>query len=323
MKKIIILFSAFLIPVLPAQGQGTFDMARKVDVPAASSLPDLQGPYFGQKPPGTTPEVFAPGILGAGISKRDVAISSDGREIYFGASSGKLMTIYWMRQREGRWSEPEVAPFAADSNYHHFEPSLSVDGRQIYFLTNRPAKGKEPKPGWTYQNIWAADRGPDGLWGEPYDPGAVINGDGQQFFPSLTRNGTLYFTRVDGRNKKPALWRARPTGGKFSAAERLPDKINGNGALYNAFIAPDESYLIACVDGRPVSGNPGKANYFIFFRDEEDAWSDGLPFGPEINITGSAAMSSFVSPDGKYLFFAAKSDIWWTDATVIERLRRK
>ena len=72
-----------------------------------------------------------------------------------------------------------------------------------------------------------------------------------------------------------------------------------------------------------MNGNPGKANYFIFFRDEKDAWSDGLPFGPEINMKGSAALSSFVSPDGKYLFFAARSDIWWVDAKVIEALKEK
>ena len=129
------------------------------------------------------------------------------------------MTIYWTRQTDGRWSVPEVAPFAADSNYHHFEPCLSVDGRRIYFLTNRPAEGKEDKPGWTYQNIWAADRGPDGLWGKPYDPGPHINGDGQQFFPSLTRDGILYFTRVDGQTKKPALWRARPAKKIFGRRE--------------------------------------------------------------------------------------------------------
>jgi len=283
----------------------------------------LQGEYLGQKPPGMTPEIFGPGVLGAGISKRDVAISPDGREIYFGASSGRVMTIFWMRLRDGRWSDPEVAPFATDTNFHHFEPCLSADGRKIYFLTNRPAQGKEAKPGWTDQNIWAADRDPNGRWGKPYDPGPFLNGGGQQFFPSLTRDGTLYFTRVDGQTKKPAIWRARFAGGKYAAAERLPDKINGNGVPYNAFIAPDESYLIACVGGRTVDGNPGKTNYFVFFRNEKDAWSDGLPFGPEINMTGSAAMSPYVSTDGKYFFFAARSDIYWIDAKVIGALKGK
>ena len=316
MNKAALLVSAALLFAFPAlkaaDGTGT-------DI--RSSAP--QGEYLGQKPPGMTPEIFAPGILGAGISKRDVAISSDGGEIYFGASSGRKTTIYWLRLRDGRWSEPEVAPFASDSNYHHFEPCLSADGLKIYFLTNRPAIGKEPKPGWAYQNIWAANREADGSWGEPYDLGPVINGDTQQYFPSLTGDGTLYFTRVDSQTKRTAIWRARPVAGKYPVAERLPDKINGNGTPYNAFIASDESFLIACVDGRPVDGNPGKANYFAFFRDPNDAWSDVVPFGSEINLPGSAAMSPYVSPDGKYFFFAAKSDIFWVEAKVIAALKEK
>lgn len=317
-----------------------------------SDFPKLTGPYLGQKPPGLIPEVFAPGIVCTGIMERDMAVSPDGREIYFGISVGNGVTIMGTRLQEGRWTEPEVAPFAADPNYFHFEPCLSPDGRRIFFLTNRPGLGKEAKPGWAYQNIWAADRRPDGTWGEPYDPDPALNGDTQQFFPSLTRDGTLYFSRMDRQTRKPAIYRARSLEGKFAPAEKLPDKINGNGSPYNAFIAPDESYLIACVDGRPSEGNPGRANYFIYFRDPNDNWSDGLPFGPEVNIKGSTAMSPYVTPDGKYFFFAAQKtadrfiagprgktlgqllemsnsyqngdyDIYWVEAKVIQDLRLK
>jgi hypothetical protein len=256
----------------------------------------------------------------------------------------------WTRLREGRWSEPEVAPFAADPNYFHFEPSLSADGGRIFFLTNRPTRGKEPKTGWVYQNIWAADRKPGGSWGEPYDPDSAINAGGQQYFPSLTKDGTLYFARVDTQAKKPTIFRSRFVNGRFSEAERLPNKINGTGTPYNACIAPDESYLIACVDGRPYDANPGKANYFVFFRDKDDNWSEGIPLGPEVNMKGSTAMSSSVSPDGEYFFFAAQKtaerftgslkgrtlhdlvemynspqngnyDIYWVSARIIESLK--
>jgi hypothetical protein len=315
-------------------------------------FPRLTGPYLGQKSPGLTPEVFAPGVVCTGIMERDMAVSPDGKEIYFGVAMGRLVTIMWTRLQEGSWREPEIAPFAADPDYFHFEPALSADGKRIFFLTNRPGWGKEAKPGWTCQNIWAADRNPDGSWGQPYDPGPVINGEGQQFFPSLTRDGTMYFSRVDGKTKKTAIVRSRLVNGSFAEAERLPDKINGNGTPYNAFIAPDESYLIACVDERPCAHNPGRANYFIFFRDPHDAWSDGLPLGPEINLKSSTAMSPYVSPDGKYFFFAAQKtaqrfsgsllgkslsellemnqscqngsyDIYWVDAGIIEELRPK
>lgn len=318
----------------------------------ASDFPRLSGPYLGQKPPGLTPELFAPGIVCSGMMERDVAITADGSEIYFGVSFGNVATILWTRLRQGHWSEPEVAPFAADANYFHFEPALSADGKRIFFLCNRPGQGQETKPGWAYQGIWAADRRPDGSWGEPYDPFPALNGDAKQFFPSITRDGTLYFTRVDKQARKPALYRSRPVNGEYTTAEKLPETVNGKGTPYNAFIARDESYLIACVDGRPYDANPNEANYFIFFRDKDDHWSDGIPFGPEVNLKGSTAMSPYVSPDGKYLFFAAQKtsdrfrgmlmgrtrswlqemndscqngnyDIYWVDAGIIEALRPK
>jgi hypothetical protein len=313
-------------------------------------FPKLTGPYLGQRPPGMTPELFAPGIVCTGMMERDVAISPDGSEIYFGVTFGNIVTIMWTRLLETGWSEPEVAPFASDANYFHFEPALSADGRRIFFLSNRAGAGKEPKPGWAYQGIWAADRRADGSWGEPYDPFPALNGEAQQFFPSLTRGGTIYFTRMDPKTRKPAVCRSRIVNGEYAAVEKLPDKVNGSGTPYNAFIAPDEGYLIACVDGRPYDANPGEANYFVFFRDEADHWSDGIPLGPEINMKGSTAMSPYVSPDGKYFFFAAQKtaarfsgplkgrtlawllemngscqngnyDIYWVDAGIITKLK--
>lgn len=318
----------------------------------AGEFPRLSGPYLGQTPPGKSPEIFAPGIVCTGIMERDVAVSADGREIYFGAAIGNMVTILWTRLRQGRWSEPEVAPFAADASYFHFEPALSADGRRVYFLTNRHGKDKPDKPGWAYQNIWAADRLDDGRWSEPYDPFPALNAEGRQFFPSLTRNGVLYFTRVDPKTRKPAICRCRPVNGEYVAAEKLPEQVNGVGTPYNAFIAPDESFLIACVDGRPCDSNPGEANYFVFFRDPGDRWSDGVALGPEVNRKGSTAMSPYVTPDGKFFFFAAQMtaerfrgpfagwtlgrlldmsssaqngnyDIYWVDAGVIAALRPK
>jgi hypothetical protein len=317
---------------------------------SGSGFPRLNGPWLGQSPPGLTPELFAPGIVCSGLNERDVAVSADGREIYFGVSFGRVTTIMWTRLQGGRWSEPEVAPFAADAAYFHFEPALSADGRRVFFLTNRPGPGGEAKPGWANQTIWAADRAADGSWGEPYDPAPEINGGGLQFFPSLTRDGTLYFSRMDRKTRRTEICRARRSGAGFGPVEALPAPVNGEGTPYNAFIAPDESYLIACVDGKPLAANPGTANYFVFFRDAHDRWSEGVALGGEVNWPGSTAMSPYVSPDGRYFFFAAQRtaarfqaplrgrtlaqlvqmsasaqngnyDIYWVDARVIAALR--
>lgn len=44
----------------------------------------LTGEYVGQTPPGNTPELFAPGLITTGTYTRDVAMTPDGSELYFG-----------------------------------------------------------------------------------------------------------------------------------------------------------------------------------------------------------------------------------------------
>ena len=212
--------------------------------------------------------------------------------------------------------------------------------------------GKKPKPGWAYQNIWASDKQSDGTWGDIYNPDTALNRPNSQFYPSLTKAGTLYFTRSDEKTGKSEILRAKKNGIKYDTPELLPPVINGNGNIYNAFISPDESFLIGCVENKNNGINQGFSNYYIFFRDNNDNWSEGKSFGPEINITGSNAISASVSPDGKYMFFSARKtsekmkelsskntlgslkeflnspqngnyDIYWVSTGVIDALRPK
>jgi hypothetical protein len=315
-----------------------------------ASFAACAGPYLGQRPPGGTPEVFAPGLVCTGMSERDVAIAPDGREIYFGVMSGQVNTIMVTRLENGRWTESTVAPFAADPRYFHLEPCLSADGKRMLFLTTRPTAGEETKPGWANQNIFAADRREDGTWGEPYDLGAPVNTTGSEFFPSLTRNGTLYYTCGAPRSGRLKIVRSRLVDGRYQAPDTLPAAVNGKGVPYNAFIAPDESYLIACVDGRNDGPEPGRSQYFVFFRDAEDRWSEGACLGKDVSPVGGNAGSAYVSPDGKHLFFGStrpreiastpgsplslrtlreaysrprngNCDIYWMDASFVDTLR--
>lgn len=47
------------------------------------NFPLLKGPYLGQKPPGSTPELFAPNIISTCNQHGSVYFSDDGREVYF------------------------------------------------------------------------------------------------------------------------------------------------------------------------------------------------------------------------------------------------
>ena len=318
------------------------------------SFSKLSGEFFGQKKPGFSPQIFAPGIISTGFNERDIAISPDGKEIFYGFLTGKNITIMYTQIENGYWTEPVVASFASDGNFFYLEPCFSPDGNQVIFLSTKPPTGKEAKPKWAYQNLWASNKNENGKWGEPFNPDTVfINNGNQQYYPSFTKSGTMYFTRNDIKTKRSMVCRSRLINGKFSEAEMLPQIVNQEAnTIYNAFISPAEDYLLACIDNKTSDINPGCANYYVFFRDTSGQWSDAVSFGPEINIKGSNAISASVSPDGKYLFFAAQKlsdsnrellemknlgsmlkllyspqngnyDLYWVDAGVIENLRPK
>ena len=317
---------------------------------AACSTPDpieptLAGPYLDQPDPGNRLELFAPGIVSDGLHNRDIAITPDGREIYTTVSTANnaYSKIFVHELKNGVWQEARIAPFCSGFKYQDIEPVLSADGTRIFFVSNRP----DPEQGRNAQNwdIWAADREGDS-WSEPYNLGSPVNSDSDEYFPSVTREGTIYFTRLEKDPRANYIFRCRKENGIYQEAEKLDENVNCGQARFNAFISPDESFIIVPSIGREDS--LGGADYYIVFRDENDQWSSPVNMGEKINSATGQEWSSSLSPDGKFLFFMktllnpefddlpvnrtgfqqivsspenGDSDIYWISSSIIEELR--
>lgn len=288
MKKLLLcLIICFTAGCMPAQGGN-------------NSFPKLNGPYLGQTRPGIEPVVFAPGIVSDGLINRDIAMMPDGKEIYFCSAAGNYnyTAIYFTKLKNGRWTKPEVLSFASDPGYMNLEPFISPDGKKLYFLSNKPSikNGVASED----QDIWVAERKGEG-WGEPVNLGPPINTDSGEFFPSVTNEGTIYFSREEKQTRANFIYRSRLVNGKYTEPEKLGPEINSGKSQYNAFIAPDESYIIVPVFGRADSR--GGTDYYIVYRSKEDKWSKPINLGDKINTVFSQEWSPYVSPDGKYFFF--------------------
>jgi len=262
------------------------------------------GDYVGQPPPGDTAELFAPGLITTGIYTRDVAMAPDGSEFYFGVLLGPVAAIVEThRGVNGVWTEPEVASFSRDSRFFNLEPAIARDGSRFMFLSTR-VEGREPEEGeirtWSNQDIWVMDREGD-HWGVPYNLGPPVNSEEAEFFPSLTWDGTLYFTRGSDDGERSYIYRARLEEGRYREPERLGPEVNSTANQFNAFIAPDESYLIVCTGGRDDS--LGGTDYYVVFRSADDRWSEPVNLGGQVNTPGDGEFSPYVSPDGRYFFF--------------------
>jgi len=319
--------------------------------PQPEAFPTLTGAYLGQVPPGGTAELFAPGIVSTGMYTRDIAMMPDGSEIYFGVLLGRFNTILETHQVNGRWTKPEVAPFARDSRFFNLEPAISPDGRRFFFLSTRVPADRAPTAeetrAWTNQDIWVMDR-VNGGWSAPYNLGSPVNTEGSEFFPSVTRDGTLYFTRGIDSTQESYIYRSRLVDGRYQEPQKLGPHVNSTPAQFNAFISPDESYLIVCTPRREDSR--GGTDYYVVFRSEDDTWSEPVNMGDAINTPADGEYSPYVSADGKYFFFmstrplpeaeipdtltrhfllryrtlpgSGNAAVYWIDAGFIEELRR-
>lgn len=258
--------------------------------------PAVSGPYLGQVAPGSTPEVFAPGILSHGFHEHGLALSPDGRELFFATADAGYghYTIIRLARSDARWSPPEVAPFSGD--YSDLMVRFSPDGRRLYFASHRPlVEGHDPRRD---ADIWSAERTAEG-WSEPTHLGSPVNTTGNEAQPSISADGTLYYQADYDESTANDLYVSHQQNGRFGTPEKLPAGLNTEHNESAPFIAPDESYLIF-QSNRP--GGVGSLDLYVAFRKPDGSWDEPVNLGPGVNSPAAEAAAT-VSSDGRYLFF--------------------
>ena len=124
------------------------------------------------------------------------SLSADGKTMYFSACNKKGgeggCDIYISRFKDGQWTAPENPGPPVNTSHWESQPSISPDGRTLYFSSSRKGgKGKK--------DLWKSIRNADGSWQEPVNLGDSINTPGEEMAPFIHMdNKTLYFSS-DGR----------------------------------------------------------------------------------------------------------------------------
>ena len=266
-------------------------------------FPVLKGQYLGQKSPGMTPEVFAPGIISSKDHEFGITFSPDGKEIFFTRMipEERIQKIMYTAAVEEVWKKPEVAIFSGQ--HADMEPCFLPDGQELYFVSFRPVPEFE---GFT-ADIWSSEK-INGKWSEakhlndPFNPGRAM-------YFTFSKDGTLYTTDAENRG---GILTSVMIEGQYTDFVRLGDPLN-TGTEAHPCIARDGNYLIF-----DLVSSTGRGLY-ISFKDEKGAWDVPISM-KEYTGEGGIAM---ISPDGKYLFYTDKGDIYWIDAKIVENFRSK
>ena len=271
--------------------------------------------YMGQTSPGSSAEVFAPGIISTDNFEFAITFSPKMDEIFFTRRKPEEDNlIYTSKISEGKWTEPEIAFFTTDTGWD-FEPHISPKGDKLYFGSLRPVNNVITSG----LHQWYCEKTPNG-WSDPIALPSPIR-DRFAMFLTSSEKGDLYFTSRDEGAKRGegGIYKIANKAGKDSEVERMGDEINATELEWKAhpFIAPDESYMI--FDAESESGY-GDNDLYISFN-TNGTWTKALNMGPKVN-TDKTEMCASISPDGKYLFFhrgryvegeEESGDIYWID----------
>jgi Tol biopolymer transport system component len=248
--------------------------------------------------PMRSPVIFGDGVISTGDFESHPAFAPDGLTLYFLKSTPtfSFWTIVVSRYVDGRWTAPEVAPFSG--RYSDADPFITADGKKFYFISNRPVSGKTTRD----LDIWVMDKTENG-WSEPRNLGKPVNGDAQEWFPTLASDGTLYFgsSRAGGRGATD-IYRSQFINGNYQEPENLGSAINTEFDEYEPLIAADQSFLIFMAASRPDC-NSRSGDLFVSYR-KDGSWTKATNLGNQIN-SPREEYSPVISPDGKYFFFAS------------------
>ncbi|MFV0346078.1 MAG: OmpA family protein [Bacteroidales bacterium] len=133
----------------------------------------------------------ANGVIDTEDDEGGISVGKDGTVIYFtrcqyDKQSNISSAIYESNQTRGNYSEPQIVKLGKDSLIAA-HPAISPDGATLYFVSDR-------KGGYGGNDIWVSKKsGEKGEWSMPINVGAGVNTAGNELFPYVDANGTLYF----------------------------------------------------------------------------------------------------------------------------------
>ncbi|HYW95043.1 MAG TPA: OmpA family protein, partial [Bacteroidales bacterium] len=177
----------------------------------------------------------------------DATFSADSSEVYFTRTImgdknrrsntvlSSLQVYYSKKDPTGNWSEPVSAFNFNNDKYSVGQPSLSRDGKSIFFISDMPGGKGET-------DIYFSTKQRDGNWSEPVNLGDSVNTFGHELFPSIAGGDTLYFSSDTHPGMgKLDIFRAVKKEGKWGDVTNMKPPINSIGDDFGIVFNTDQT----------------------------------------------------------------------------------
>lgn len=237
----------------------------------------------------TEPVIFYPGVISTNSVQWNNAFDKYGNFYY--TLQGKTRSEIVMRKwGENGYAEKSIIPL--DTNAIHSDVWVNQVGNRLIFMSTYNPNGN--LEGF---NLWESKK-KNNAWQAPKEVSKATSSAGGESYPWLSRSGNLYFSVARDNSRNSDIY-VLPKGSE--TAKKLPSEINTDTFEGDAFIAPDESYIIFAAFGRPEGG--ALSELFIAFKTDK-GWTKTKWMGAKINSDGYDG-SPVVTADGKFLVFTS------------------
>jgi hypothetical protein len=270
--------------------------------------PFAKGPYFGQTPPGSTPQVFALGLICDTRPHQIEAwgtFSADGNTFCFNRSG----YVYITENTDQGWTTPKrikSIPFMTASC------CPSADANSIYFMYSY-----DPSKRYCLHRCMRTSQG----WSLPHELGSLFSDAGAFGGFSVAADNSICFWCWE-KAKRGAFWVAPFADNTWSEVIEIPVNVDGNLRGHHPGIAPDKSFLVF-YSIQPGAQRGTETDLYLILRRTDGTWTKPQNMGPKIN-TRYFEWGARISPDKKYMFFTRSNgwgmnsssdtgDIYWVE----------
>lgn len=182
-------------------------------------------------------------------------ISADGRKLIFTSCLGRpgygSCDLFQSVKVGDEWTRPEnLGPNVNTADWES-QPSLSADGRTLYFVSDR-------RGGYGRRDIWVSHLNEYGQWTKAVNAGKEVNTSFDEISPFIhANNKTLYFASngLPGYGGYDIFYLVKTGGGGWSAPVNLGAPINDHQDQFSLFVTADgtKGYYVHEVSGAEAS----------------------------------------------------------------------
>lgn len=265
--------------------------------------------------------------VNTGLNEGAQTVSADGKLIVFTACNRDeglgSCDLYFSEVKNGSWTKPMNIGAPINSKSWESQPSLSSDGNQLFFASNRAG-------GIGNNDIWMSERKSNGKWSKPVNLGDKINTNREDQSPFIHQDGqTLYFMSkgLPGMGGHDLYYSRKESDGKWGKPINLGYPINtkaNEGAFVisldgkTAYFASDKKSFKGADGSLFDSENGGETDLYSFDLPENarpqpvtyvkakvfDAVTK-KPISAAVDFTdlstGNTHVSSITGSDGEFL----------------------